>query len=253
MNLTAKTPCAKACEQAWPRVRQFLSPGCDATQFYAATLAEMNGFTDISIMPKSAVVSMSNLAMVGLLPGSALKLAWYVPFKKGDGKTLQVVIGYRGYVELAFAGRFLKALHTDVILPGEEAEFWTDETGPRMIHRPAIERDDRIENIRASYCLYHTIDGGRGTMVIQGSVIKSLHSKAYKDSPWKLGHHVAMARKTAVRRAASEWPQVPSLRLALHLDELVDDLGQEQPDLTGGEGATMQAKIDLGSLPEVAT
>ena len=252
VQVAPKTDCAYAAAKAWEFIRPFVARGCDVGQFYAACISEFNLIFDKDVEPMSAPVAMKNLAMVGLPPGSALKLAYFVPFKKGERKLLQVVIGYRGYIELAFAGNFLRDLHSDVVLAGESIEFWKDESGPRLKHMVDLNRTETMQNVIGAYCIYHTRNQGRGVFLVQGPELHALCKKQSSrgDSPWK-NHPLAMCRKTAVRRAANEWPQVPALKLALRLDELVEDLDQEQGDMSGtGTLLPAQKKIDLNGLPE---
>ncbi len=245
-DVAPKSACATAFFKAWHGIEPFCTRSLDRDMFRAAVVSELNRLPDDApATVRSAVIAAKNLAQIGLIPGDAQKLAWFVPYKLRGVRTVTLVIGYRGYIELAFAGKFLRSLHADVVCQGETCEYWKDETGPRLKHVVSFERDLTWESIRAAYCIYHTVDGGHGVTLVQRKALEDVR-RTDSNSPW-LKYPVPMSAKTAVRRAANEWPQCPELKLALYLEELTD-LGRDQVDVAAGPPA--EVPIDLSALPE---
>ena len=245
-----KSPCAVAVAKAWGAIAPFCAPSLDADRYYVSAIAEMNRLTHDAFsspaVTATAVTAAKNLAQVGLIPGDAQKLAWFIPYKIGAHHKITVVIGYRGYIELAFAGGFLKDLHTDVVCSGEEFAFWKDETGPRLKHVVGLERMVSWQSIVGSYCIYHTRDGGHGVKVVNLGEINAVRPKdsGQSFSPW-VKYPGPMACKTAIRRVANEWPQVPELKLALYLEEKTE-LERAQPDLA----SVAKEPLNLNDLPD---
>lgn len=214
--------------------------------FRESAIVELNLWGDTD--PEAAAKAVRNAAATGLYFGRTAKLLYLTPFRDnrmqgGNGrKKLQVVVGYRGFIELAFAGNFLKDLHSDVIYQGETFRYWCDETGPRLEHEIPLGRTNAWEGIVGSYCLYHTRSGGRGIAVCSAIELAGLR----KTDIWR-AHPVPMSKKTAVRRASNEWQQVPQLRVALMLEDYVDR-EEDQPDLAGGPVRNATVPLDLNNL-----
>ena len=243
--LAPKTPEAKFVAQVWDsQIAPSIVNG-SREAFREAAIGELNLWGDTD--PASAARAIRNGAFTGLMFGRTNKLLYLTPFKDrkdNNIKKLQVIIGYRGYIELAFAGGFMRDLHTDVVYDGEPFEFWKDETGPKLMHRVCLNRTNKFEGIVGSYCLYHTIAGGRGIHVVAGVELNKL-----KDSSdiWR-AHPVPMCRKTAVRRSANEWVQIPQLRAALLLDDLAE-AEELQPDLGDNKITPPTVPVNLADLP----
>lgn len=102
------------------------------------------------------------------------------------------------------------------------------EQGRRIRHDLPVGRvaDKGGSNVIGAYCLYHTRHGGYGISIVSKDEINAIR----KDSDtWKYSYP-AMARKTAVRRAAKNWSLTEQLSSAIFLDEHVER-EEEQPSL----------------------
>lgn len=212
-------------------ILQQLPSGIERAAWAAGVIGETNKLTTCT--PESVAGAVYNLAFLGLFPGPALGHAYFVPFRKGKDKVATLVIGYKGYTDLAYGTGFLKDIHADVICKGEEFKFWKDETGPKILHTPELERNTDNQGVVGAYCIYHTHTGGRGIKVIPIRDILAVAKFAQPgDSPttWDT-NFVAMAMKTPVRRAANEWKLTGRLGHALRIEEETDrDAMQSLPD-----------------------
>lgn len=192
------------------RITPRLPPGVDPTNFVMACMAEANALTR-PCTAKSVATAAFNSAVVGLIPGSALGHAYFVPY----GKECTLVIGYRGFLDLAFASGFLVSVHAEVVLNGEQFRHWNNADGPQVEHEIPLERDVQRQNVAAAYCTYRTRGGGHGVVVVSRGELNKVDSGK---NVWK-SDYVSMAKKTAIRRAAKEWQLTSRLARAVELDE----------------------------------
>ncbi|EHL7675887.1 recombinase RecT, partial [Escherichia coli] len=95
----------------------------------------------------SAIVQCSQL---GLEPGSALGHAYLLPFgnknEKSGKKNVQLIIGYRGMIDLARRSGQIASLSARVVREGDEFsfEFGLDE---KLIHRPGENEDAPVTHV----------------------------------------------------------------------------------------------------------
>lgn len=236
------------------------SPMVSAEQFLVAAIAEVNSLemqNRNGVDPTSVVRAVFNAATLGLMFGSTRGHAYLVPFKKAgsDVKLVNLIVGYRGYIELAYRSHFLRDVDTEVILKDEIFRHRMTEAGRRIRHDLPIGRvaDKGGGNLIGAYCLFHTRQDGYGISVVTKSEIDAVK----KDSDTWRYSFPAMARKTAIRRAAKNWSLTEQLSAAIHLDDIADT-GGEQPLLTAVPGKntliiTSNEQEPQSSLPPSAT
>ncbi|MFH1602775.1 MAG: recombinase RecT [Pseudomonadota bacterium] len=210
------------------RLPAWLPRDVNAEQFMVACMAEANGKGLEKCSPASIAACVFNCARVGLVPGAVLGHAHFVPFK--NAATL--VIGYKGFLELAYSCGFLKSVHAEVVLRGEDFQRWNDETGEHYRHPLPFNRDEQWANIEAAYCRWESQAGGRGSELVERAELAKLHKRG---NVWT-SDPVAMCKKTAIRRAAKTWKLTGRLAIAVTLDDLAD-VGKPQPMPAGVEAA----------------
>lgn len=201
------------------------SPMVSAEQFLVAAIAEVNSMemaAKSKIDPTSVVKAVFNCATLGLLFGPTRGHAYLVPFRKKNSPVslVNLIVGYRGYIELAYRSSFLKTVDSEVILQDEVFKTYMMENGRKLHHELPISRNPSSsgENVIGSYCIFQTRHGGSGMAIVPRSEIESIR----KDSdPWKF-KYPAMARKTAILRAAKNWSLTEQLSAAILLDEQAD-------------------------------
>ena len=229
----------KAAEDAWknwPRFRQLISPSIPADWFIASVIAELNAIRAENYDLRSLLVSIANCGSLGLIPGQPHGHAFFVPYRSrkaaDNGKhKFSLIVGYQGYQELAFSNGFLRDLHTDVVLQGEDFSLFTNSDGQQMQHVIPIERElgERSwENIVAAYCVYHTTSGGRGLVVVPKSELARVNTRR---DIWA-SHPVPMCKKTAVLRARKNWRVSRAMAMATMIDEQAER-DEDQTDISG--------------------
>jgi recombination protein RecT len=181
----------------------------------------------------SLLGAMLACASLGLEPNTPLGEAHLIPFQKrykdqADNKwksryEVNLIIGYRGYINLARRSGSLVSIHADVVYEGDDFEF---EYGSNMhlLHRPSGARGNRAP----TYAYAHAkLADGEAFEVLPYDEILSIRNstqafqqalrdkakaeeenddranRAYESSPWVAFEH-EMAAKTMVRRL-SKW------------------------------------------------
>lgn len=207
---------------ALSRFKTLVPSHINAAQMFAAITFEINNLpadcTQGSV--KTAII---NACVVGLVPGPALGHCHFIPFRKGKGddsqKNAQLVIGYRGFLELAYANDFLKDCNPELVLQGEDVERWHDIDGPQIRHSLPPQRDEPTrENLIGAYCTFHTRAGGRGYFWRSRPEIDRVDRGSKSNTPWSTDYR-GMCLKSAIRPAAKLWRMTRSLANAVMLDE----------------------------------
>lgn len=205
---------------------------------------------------QSCLRAVANLARVNLFPGDTLGHAYLVPYydKRASAKIFQLIIGYKGYLELAFRVSFLVQCDPEVVLDpkvqnihgqSETFDHGHDKHGPWVKHFiPTPRPQPSEENVIAAYCTYKTTQGGIGSVVVDSWELKYLKGKSPNDL-WAHNFH-AMALKTPIRRAAKRWRIGGEMSVALRLDDQADQAedGVEQDDVYSEPESARQIDLD---------
>jgi len=228
------TPEAETVSPQAEKILTALPPGVNREYFAVSMISAFNEMAE-RCDKWSTLMSAFNCAAVGLVPGSALGHAYFVPFKDKNQKLHRCVFmpGYRGFLELAFANNFLVQCDPQVVLKGEDYRFFHNTDGPQVEHDFPVDRDLHRDNVIAAYCTYKTRFGGRGVVCVTRQELDRVDTGR---NVWKYDY-VAMAMKTAIRRAAKRWRCTREMGMAINLDEMqevgkIQDLGNMPQDRT---------------------
>lgn len=203
---------------------------------------------------RQSVGSMLSLSYLGLVPGTIQQHAHLIPFAKTKwnpktrtrepaGYDLQVIIGYQGYVELAFRSGIVRDLASGLVFPGDHFDY---ERGSKrfLSHKPNIDIDNTNSLPRAAYAIATFTNEGEEFEIMSLAEIERIRnrSQAYRtalaakeqaqqngrsipptwtEAPWVL-HFGQMARKTAIRRLAGTLPKSPELMGGLGIEDAND-------------------------------
>lgn len=232
-----------------PRVIRMLPTDADRIQFATAIMVACNEVDPDKVNPGKETTLLSaalGAVRMNLMPGAELGLCYFVPFKGA----IQLIPGYRGYLDLATGNNYLKWVATEVVYRGEEFRSWHDERGPHITHEIPLERSGGDSEIIGAYCSYQTrLSDYAVPVVINRKQIDAARNTNKYGKVW--GEHFAeMAMKTAIRRAAKRWKITPQLGRAIYLDELAER-GEPQP-LELPEGMTVETRKvrTLSEIPD---
>lgn len=168
----------------------------------------------------SVLAGIVTAAQLGLEIDATMGRAYLLPYNdRQKGKIAQLIIGYRGFVELAYRSGQIASFQAEVVYANDDFEY---ELGlnPRLRHVPST-GDDRGE-LRYAYAVVKLTGGGSVFRVLGPADIKkakaSSRAASSSYSPWNT-HPDEMWRKTAIRAIAKMLPLSPELRDAVRQDD----------------------------------
>lgn len=190
------------------------------------------------------------LASLGLEPGGALGHAYLLPFDKrqkvgGQWKTVgtdvQLIIGYRGMIDLARRSGQIVSLEARTVHARDhfEVELGLDS---RIVHRPDWTAQERGP-LTFVYAVAKLRDGGVQFEVMSRAEIEGIRaqSKAKDNGPW-VTHFDEMAKKTVIRRLFKYLPVSIEIQRAVGLDEQAEaGVPQDNPLVIGGDYSRVEA------------
>lgn len=178
----------------------------------------------------SLVGAIAQCAQMGLEPNTVLGHAYLVPFntKRGDRwvKSVQVIIGYRGLIDLARRSGQIVSIAAHEVCEHDEFDLAYGIT-ERLEHKP--KRDGDRGRVVGFYAVAHLVGGGYAFDFMSVHQVEEIRnaSQGYQQAvkyqkeashPWKV-HFVEMGRKTAIRRLAKYLPLSIELATATALDD----------------------------------
>jgi len=186
---------------------------CTAQRFMTSTMwafARCPALYDCT--QASIAKSVITCAELGLEPHGALGLAYLIPYKH----ECTVIIGYKGYIQLAWRSGMVKNLDSILVREGDEF-YWEDGLTPVIRHIPDLENTGKIKHI---YSFIEVTNGGllRERMTYAEIEKVRARSRAANAGPWVTDWE-AMAKKTPLRRLMKRTPLTPQLEMATAIDE----------------------------------
>lgn len=179
-------------------------------------------------------------ASLGLEPNTPLGLAHLIPFEKRrkipgtnqwETESIQVnlIIGYRGYIDLARRGGSLTSIHADVVYEGDDFSF---EYGSKQ-HLRHVPKGDRNRKMLWAYAHAKLSDGEAFGVWPMAQVLAirdasegyksakraGTDTNTFKRNPWEAFFH-EMAAKTMVRQLAKFLPMSIEFANAAALDAM---------------------------------
>jgi len=174
--------------------------------------------------PESVLTAIYGCARLGLIPDPLTGQVWILPYKQRGAKqpVATLVIGYKGYVELARRTGQIVDVRAGVLYENDDYEY-EDGLVQKFSLRPwfLTGRDEPGRRL-AAWCVWTYTDGHSQVALIGAREVERARSSSpaarNKSGPW-VTHPDEMWAKTAVRRAARLWPITPELALALRFED----------------------------------
>jgi len=157
-------------------------------------------------------------SMLGVEPNGALGEAYLVPFRSKNGYQAQLVIGYRGLINLARRSGDVTEVYAHIVCENDHFDYQLG-TNPHIEHKPAL--SDRGKMIGA-YAVYVTSKGAKDFEYMTREEIDAIRksSKAGNNGPW-CDWYDEMARKTVIRRLSKRMPMSAEMAQAVEIDNKV--------------------------------
>ena len=197
--------------------------------------------------PMSFLGAVIQCAQLGLEPGNALGHAYILPFDKrekvgGQWKTVrteaQVIIGYRGMIDLARRSGQIVSIDARAVYEGDKFECVLG-LDARIDHIPDWQNPNRADasKLRFVYAVAKLKDGGVQFDVMSRAEVEGIRarSKSADNGPW-VTDFAAMAVKTVVRRLFKFLPVSIEMQTAVGLDEMAEaGISQQNGAVIDGE------------------
>lgn len=220
--------------------------------------------------PMSLLGALMTCASLGLEPNTPLGHAYLIPFrrKKKDAEgrwqsitEAQLIIGYKGFADLARRSGQVINLHADVVYDDDHEFSYEYGSNQHLRHRPGPRKGQML----GAYC-YVRLKEGEGHVYMTRDEILAVRDKSQgwqtakqfdktAQSPWVV-HEPRMWAKTALRRLANsgELPMSIEFLNAYQVDDAPADYRAFAMDPTIGiDGAAAgeeAAADDLGDVVE---
>jgi recombination protein RecT len=235
LERSAATPEQKSIldliERQKPAVEKALAGTIGVERFTRTILTELRRTPKLyECNPDSLLGAMMLAAQLQLELGP-LGLVYLVPFQR----QVEFIVGYRGYVELAFRSGLVKDVAAGLVFEGERFEYRKG-TRPFLDHEPR-EPDDAVP--KAAYAVARLKTGGAPFEVIYEKDWERARKRSAAGSkgsgPW-VTDTLAMIRKTAIRRLEPQLPKTLAFGRALEVDEQpAEPFEEELPPIEGDE------------------
>lgn len=183
--------------------------------------------------PMSFLGAVIQCAQLGLEPGNALGHAYILPFEKrskvgGQWRTdrveAQVIIGYRGMIDLARRSGQIVSIDARAVYEGDKFDCQLG-LEAKLEHEPDWQNPNRAvaDKLRFVYAVAKLKDGGIQFDIMSRAEVEGVRarSKAAESGPW-VTDYSAMALKTVVRRLFKFLPVSIEMQQAVGIDEMAD-------------------------------
>ena len=179
--------------------------------------------------PRSVLGAAMTCAQLGLRPGvGALGQAWILPFwdAKAGANKAQLIIGYKGYVELGHRSDRIASLHSRIVYSNDVFDVEYGAAEDKWIHKPCL--DGPRGEARLFYAVGRLANGGYSITdpmtVADMQAHRDRFAMARKNGkvvgPW-VDHFESMAQKTMLLRLMQLMPKSTEIQRALDNDGTV--------------------------------
>jgi recombination protein RecT len=209
--------------------------------------------------PMSFLGAVIQCAQLGLEPGNALGHAYILPFDKrqkvnGQWQTVsteaQVIIGYRGMIDLARRSGQIVSIEARAVYEGDEFDCSLG-LESKLTHTPDWQNPNRSQpdKLRFVYAVAKLKDGGIQFDVMSRAEVDGIRarSKSADNGPW-VTDYAAMALKTVVRRLFKFLPVSIEIQQAVTLDEQAEaGVSQQNSAIIDGNFTEIDQPLELGT------
>ncbi len=214
--------------------------------------------------PMSFLGAVIQCAQLGLEPGNALGHAYILPFEKrakvgGQWRTerveAQVIIGYRGMIDLARRSGQIVSIDARAVYEGDKfnCQLGLD---AKLEHEPDWQNPNRAvpDKLRFVYAVAKLKDGGIQFDIMSRAEVEGVRarSKAAESGPW-VTDYSAMALKTVVRRLFKFLPVSIEIQQAVGIDEMADaGISQQNSAIIDGSFTEVETAPELEQNEQAA-
>lgn len=197
-------------KKSWPRIAAVMPKQMNPERMFQLAVSCFNQTPDLAkCSPQSVLSCLMKCSALGLEPSAVdgLGRAYIIPRnnKRTGGKEATLIVGYRGFLDLARRSGQIKDISARVVREGDEFEYEYGLT-ECLRHVPSTEPIDGRPMTHV-YMVAHFTDGGHYIDVMSKAEVDEIRKRslASNSGPWSTDY-TQMARKTVIRRA---FPYLP--------------------------------------------
>lgn len=174
--------------------------------------------------------SLTKLSELGLEPGAAMGHVYLIPFenRKQNRWDVNIIIGYRGYIELARRSGWVDQIETHIVFEDDRFNlvYGLDDVR-KLEHIPNWKGKRDADKSLLVYCIARMKGGAAHVEVMAMDEVRTIRNRSQSwkfkpnTGPWQ-DDFLEMARKTVLRRAAKYLPLSTELRDAIELEDAGD-------------------------------
>lgn len=247
-QVTPKQAIAHAIDANKAAIGLSLPSGMNADRFGRLLLTAANTNPELlKCDPRSFLAAGVAAAQLGLEPNDARGLAYLVPF----ARKVQLIIGYRGYIDLARRSGMVSSVYAFPVFEGDTFTY-TLGLDPTLEHIPDPDGAEDPHRLTHAYAVAKIGDEKQFVVLTRKQIERArAQSKTGSSGPWK-DHYVSMACKTAVRALAKYLPLSVEAASAGSLDERPLSLSEMGAVITDDPQADDDT-IDVGEATLIET
>lgn len=193
--------------------------------------------------PASVLGSIMLAAQLKLEIGSALGHFYLTPRKDHGTQLCLPIIGYQGFIELAYRSGRVGKIETFLVRKGDEFEYGANSERGRFFDWKPADRDEKREWTDA-VATAQILGGGLVWESLPKEKVLGRRPSGWERGPWKT-HEEEMARKTLVRELSPYIPKSTEFGIAIQYTRQVEEEGKVVQQITGVPDLVVTANEDL--------
>lgn len=228
-----------------PEIARCLPKHITADRMTRIALTEVRKNKDLAVCDQASFLgAIMQCSQLGLEPGGILGHAYLIPFdnKKAGKKEVQLIIGYKGLLDLARRSGQIKSMEAREVYANDKFHV-SFGLNPEVIHEPNFAAPDRGA-LTHVYAVAHLVGGGTQFEVMSLSEVQKVRqqSKAGNYGPW-VTHFNEMAKKTVLRRLFKYLPVSLEIQRAVSFDE-----SETRGQIIDGEYTESPVELSFGGV-----
>ena len=217
-------------ERSWPRIAAVMPRELNPERLYQMYVSTINREPMLAECSVESVLScFMQCTALGLEPSNVngLGMAYLLPYgnKNRQGqKQAQLIVGYKGMIELARRSGQIKSIHAQAVYEGDDFDCWEDESGQHFRFHQARGAEHSEKTLTDVFVNAQLMNGGFVFEHMTRAEVDRIRSrsKASGSGPW-VSDYEAMAKKTVIRRVFPSLPVSTEARTAAVADETTPD------------------------------
>jgi recombination protein RecT len=230
-QLNPKKQLQSLLSRSWDRIAAVMPREMNPQRLYQMYVSTINREPQLANCDVESVLScFMRCTSLGLEPSNVngLGMVYILPYgnkNKASGlKEAQLIIGYKGMIELARRSGNLKSIHAQAVYKGDEYEHWEDESGQHFKFRGNSDADHLKQHLTDVYVNAQLMNGGFVFETMTRAEVEQVKRRSASGDrgPWGTDYE-AMALKTVIRRSFKYLPVSIEAKDAAAVDETTPD------------------------------